>query len=157
MCCLQGNDAPKDDAPVDTQETSTAVFVTERRGKSRTVKRKLCDPTPVTAEVHMHRCVCDLEDYVVSLSLKITQLLWVFHVGCFLRLRRSRYSQKRAEVAPEEEKCPQPRTLHFHLKFLLIRILWRKIEKPETPIQMLTNRKVGFDPAQPKCLNNLPY
>ncbi|XP_056616595.1 nucleolar and spindle-associated protein 1 [Triplophysa dalaica] len=46
-----GNDAPKEDAPVDTQETRTAVFVTERRGKSRTVKRKLCDPTPVTAEI----------------------------------------------------------------------------------------------------------
>ncbi|KAA0718116.1 Nucleolar and spindle-associated protein 1 [Triplophysa tibetana] len=46
-----GNEAPKEDAPVDTQETSTAVFVTERRGKSRTVKRKLSDRTPVTAEI----------------------------------------------------------------------------------------------------------
>ncbi|XP_057197938.1 nucleolar and spindle-associated protein 1 isoform X2 [Triplophysa rosa] len=46
-----GNDAPNEDAPVDTQETSTAMFVTERRGKRRTVKRKLCDSTPVTAEI----------------------------------------------------------------------------------------------------------
>lgn len=53
MCCLQGGDAPNVDAPVDAHEAHTAVFVTDRRGKSRNAKRKLSDSTPVTAEVHM--------------------------------------------------------------------------------------------------------
>ncbi|KAK9964285.1 hypothetical protein ABG768_005475 [Culter alburnus] len=50
-----GNDAAIADAhdalpPVDEQSTHTAMFVTERRGKGRTAKRKLSDSTPVTAQ-----------------------------------------------------------------------------------------------------------
>lgn len=59
---LQGNDAadahdavPHVDAhnavpPVDAH---TAVFVTERRRKGRTAKRKISDSTPVPAQVYM--------------------------------------------------------------------------------------------------------
>lgn len=55
---LQGNDAATADAhdavpPVDEQSAYTATFVTERRGKGRTAKRKLSDSTPVTAQVYI--------------------------------------------------------------------------------------------------------
>ncbi|KAK2896889.1 hypothetical protein Q8A67_011377 [Cirrhinus molitorella] len=50
-----GNDAATTDAHdpvpvVDEQNAHTATFVTERRGKGRTAKRKLSDSTPVTAQ-----------------------------------------------------------------------------------------------------------
>uniref|UniRef100_A0A8C1B5D9 Nucleolar and spindle associated protein 1 n=2 Tax=Cyprinus carpio TaxID=7962 RepID=A0A8C1B5D9_CYPCA len=53
--CLQGNDAATADAhdaasAVDEQGAHTVTFVTERRGKGRTAKRKLSDSTPATAQ-----------------------------------------------------------------------------------------------------------
>lgn len=59
--CLQGNDAATADAhdaasAVDEQGAHTVTFVTERRGKGRTAKRKLSDSTPATAQVFMSIC-----------------------------------------------------------------------------------------------------
>lgn len=66
LLCLQDNDAATEDAhaAVDEQGARNAAFVTARRGKGRTAKRKISDSTPVTAQVFLS--ICRLQFYFQS-------------------------------------------------------------------------------------------